>query len=218
MKKKIVIISSLLTILMLSIGITLAFLTDAEETKNTFTIGKVDISLYETAVDENGTPIKNADPVIENDYHLLPGKSYVKDPTITVKEGSDDSYVRMLVTLNKYEELISVFGTDFAPENYVTGYDKDKWVYTNQKVNTEENTITYEFRYYKVVNGYDGTTKKDNVLEPLFTTLNVPNTLDAKDFEKIEGLEISIIGHAIQVSGLETADIAWDAFTKQYGE
>lgn len=218
MKKKAVTIISVLAIITISICTTLAFLTDKETTTNTFTIGKVNISLKETDVDEHGVPIKNAEPVTENTYHLLPGKTYVKDPTITVEPGSEESYVRMLVTLNLYKEIKEVFGNDFLPENYVSGYDKTKWLYIGNEENPEENSITYEFRYYKTVNGFNGNKEEKLVLEPLFTSLMVPGEIEAKDLEKIADLKIEVIGHAIQTSGLETVEEAWNAFDEQYGK
>ena len=214
MKKKVVIITSFLLVTALSICVTLAFLTDAEETKNTFTIGSVNISLYETDVNEMGEPIEGAEPVTENTYHLLPGKTYVKDPTITVENGSDESYIRMLVTLNLYKEIKEVFGEDFLPGNFVLGYDQEKWIYIGGEENLVENTITYEFRYHKTVDSLDG----EKVLEPLFTELTVPGEVEAADLEKIADLEINVIGHAIQASGLPTAEEAWKAFDEQYNK
>lgn len=212
MKKKVVIITSFLLVAALSICVTLAFLTDAEETKNTFTIGSVNISLYETDVNEMGEPIEGAEPVTENTYHLLPGKTYVKDPTITVENGSDESYIRMLVTLNLYKEIKEVFGEDFLPGNFVIGYDQEKWIYIGGEENLVENTITYEFRYHKTVDSLDG----EKVLEPLFTELTVPGEVEAADLEKLADLEINVIGHAIQASGLATPEEAWKAFDEQY--
>ena len=218
MKKKIAIISSVFLVAVLSICVTLAFLTDAEETKNTFTIGKVNISLYETAVNDLGEPIEGADPVTENVYHLLPGKTYVKDPTITVEAGSDESYIRMLVTLNLYKEIKEVFGDDFLPGNFVSGYDQEKWLYIGSEENIVENTITYEFRYHKKVDGFNNGKEEKMLLEPLFTSLNVPGEIEATDLQKIASLEIKVVGHAIQASGLPTPEEAWNAFDEQYNK
>ena len=88
-----------------AITVTLAFLTDRESVKNTFTVGNVQIDLDESVVDPDGDPVvdENGDPVREeegNEYHLVPGKTYLKDPMVTVKAGSKRCYVRMMVTLN----------------------------------------------------------------------------------------------------------------------
>ena len=71
---------------------TMAYLTSSAEVKNTFTIGKVEIKLDETDVTNPTGP-----RVTANSYKLMPGTTYTKDPTVTVKAGSEESYVRMKV-------------------------------------------------------------------------------------------------------------------------
>lgn len=64
--------------LCVTIGGTLAWLTDkTEEVKNTFTVGNVDISLEETT----------------EDYKMVPGTEIAKDPTVTVEAGSEDCWL-----------------------------------------------------------------------------------------------------------------------------
>lgn len=152
MKKTKVLILSLCVVALIAATVlgTLAYLTDSSETKNTFTGGKVNITLDETDVDEDGVPVPGADRVAGNEYHLVPGQTYVKDPTVTVLAGSEESYVRMLVTINEISALQSIFGTGFLPENYVSGWDNTVWVWekTGEVVN---DTITYEFRYFETI-------------------------------------------------------------------
>ena len=57
---------------------TMAYLTSTDEVVNTFTVGNVAITLDETDVD-NSTPGEN-DRDQANEYKLMPGKEYVKDP------------------------------------------------------------------------------------------------------------------------------------------
>lgn len=107
---------------------TMAYLTDSKDVKNTFTVGNVTIKLDEAKVDEKGNLVKNqddtlADRVTRNEYKLLPGHTYVKDPTVTVLAPSVESYVRMKVTFNKATELIKICtDPEFADE--VTGLEK----------------------------------------------------------------------------------------------
>ena len=75
---------------------TLAYLQDSETVTNTFTVGKVDITLTETAVDVNGDPIKGEEPITnggEQFYKLMPGHDYTKDPVVTVIDDSEDAWV-----------------------------------------------------------------------------------------------------------------------------
>ena len=211
-------IACLTLIAIASTIITFALLTFETGTlSNTFTVGQVALKLDETDVDENGTPIEGADRVNGNNYKLIPGKEYVKDPTMTVLSGSEASYVRLLVTITKTKEIKEIFGSDFLPENYVTGWDKNKWISTSIKEN-EDNSITYEFRYHEVVAGYVDDKKQDLVLEPLFTKFTAPSVLTGEDLKVIEGFEIKVVGHAIQAVGFKDADEAWNAFDAEIDE
>ena len=86
LRKALLMVCCALTLVAISVGATLAYLTDSEGVTNTFTVGHVDIQLKETDVDKDGSTQKNA-------YHLLPGQTYTKDPTITVEKGSEDAFV-----------------------------------------------------------------------------------------------------------------------------
>lgn len=212
--KALIVVLCVVSVVAISVLGTLAYLTSRDEVINTFTIGDVSINLDEAAVDTDGNPIDGADRVKQNEYHLLPGKTYVKDPTVTVAKESDEAYIRMMVTVNYITELKAIFGDDFRPENYVSGWDSAKWPCV-AAVDNGDNTATYEFRYYKTVStmGADA----DLTLEPLFTSLNVPGTITSAQLKTIADLQITVEGHAIQRVGLDTADAAWAAFDAQMG-
>lgn len=216
--KAILAVLSLCLVVFSTVMVTVAYLSDSASVVNTFTVGQVEIDLDETLVDEDGTPVGDLDGDGEDDrtdqgnkYHLIPGSTYVKDPTMTVKKGSEESYVRMLVTLSCYESLIEVFGDDFLPQYFVEGWDPQVWVSTKEiKVDTANDTVTYEFRYHETVSAKDAEVK----LEPLFTHLVVPETLTKEELKKIESLEMSVEAHAIQKSGFDEAEDAWKCFVK----
>lgn len=195
---------------------TLAYLADTDEVVNTFTVGNVDIKLDEADVDTDGQPIDGADRVEGNEYHLIPGRTYVKDPTVTVMKGSEESYVRMKVTINCISQLRAVLGADFLPQNYVAGWDNAVWVYEATTEDTESNTVTYEFRYYKTVDAFEAT--EDVVLEALFTSFTLPGEITGDQLATIADLQINVVGNAIQVVGFENdEDAAWAAFDAQIG-
>jgi len=188
-----VLIACISLIAIASTIITFALLTFETDTLvNTFTVGEVSLKLDETDVDENGIPIPNADRVTGNEYKLIPGKTYVKDPTLTVLSGSEPSYVRLLVTITKAKEIKEVFGSDFLPENYVTGWDKNKWISTSIKEN-QDYSITYEFRYFEPVSGKVNDQKQDVVLTALFNSFTVPTKLTGEDLKKIKDFEINFM-------------------------
>ena len=81
MNRKKTIIAAVVLMLVLLVGGLIAYFTDTEDVKNTFTIGKVDITLTEPNWNEN------------NAKDLMPGTTVAKDPTVTVAADSADAYV-----------------------------------------------------------------------------------------------------------------------------
>lgn len=197
---------------------TIAYLTDRDEVVNTFTVGDVDITVDEEKVNPDGTPTEEEDERVKgNEYHLIPGKTYVKDPTMTIIKGSEESYVRMLLTINNLSELDSIFAPDGVDLTTIFGgYDATKWIYEGETENSSDNTITYEFRYVSIVDASEAA--EDMVLEPLFDTFTLPGTIDGDELKSIEDLEITVVGHAIQAEGFSDEDAAWTAFNVQISE
>lgn len=119
MKKAKKILSLLLCAILLvggSIAGTVAYLTSTDEVTNTFTVGKVVITLDEAKVNEAGKPVKEvkndetgntSDVVVGNvaeatrvdinNYHLLPGHEYTKDPIVHVDNASEECYLFVIV-------------------------------------------------------------------------------------------------------------------------
>ena len=105
MKKKITAIALVVCLVAVAIvGGSLAYFTDTTDAKvNEFTVGNVDIDLTE--------------PNWKGDATLMPGVSFDKDPTITVKEGSQDAYVFLKMDMNKYVSLVNLMGVDAYKNN-----------------------------------------------------------------------------------------------------
>ena len=98
MKKKLLtVVGLVLCAVLLVVGSifgTFAYLTSTPDpVTNTFTVGKVEITLDEAKVTEYGVEVANADRVKENAYKLIPGHKYIKDPTIHVAADSEDCWV-----------------------------------------------------------------------------------------------------------------------------
>ena len=91
MNKKRTIIAAIVLLLVLLVGGAIAYFTDeTDPVTNTFTLGKVSITLTEpnwvtTDSDNNGVP-----DVAEK---LVPGDSLLKNPTVTVDADSNDAFV-----------------------------------------------------------------------------------------------------------------------------
>lgn len=92
MKKIVALGSGAALLVTASVMGTMAWLQDSDAVTNTFTVGNVTITLNEAPVDANGQAT-DGDRVQANAYKLIPGKTYDKDPTVTVEAGSEDCYV-----------------------------------------------------------------------------------------------------------------------------
>ena len=201
---------------------TMAYLTDTKTVTNTFTVGKVAIKLDEAKVNEDGEPIDEKKNVVEklsdalrvekNDYHLLPGHSYTKDPTVTVLAGSEESYVRMIVTAT-FDKVLNETQLATQLDNIFTGYDS-RWERNGKKVeiagegDKAHTVITYEYRYKTTVSA----DKDNNVLPALFTGITIPSGWTNEQLAAIGGIQIKIDAYAIQADGFDTADAAWTAY------
>lgn len=189
---------------------TVAYLQDTASVVNTFTVGNVHLKLDEAVVDEKGEPTGGRTET-GNAYHLIPGETYTKDPTVTVLKGSEESYVRMMLTLNCASELDAIFAPNGAVLTEIfKGYDATKWEYVDV-TRGNDNTITYEFRYFETVKPEQN---DDLVLDALFDTVTVPNTMTGEQLATIADLKITVEAHAIQAIGFANADDAWTAFSK----
>ena len=202
----------------LSVGATLAYLTGKDEVVNTFTVGNVQIKLDEAKVNTDGTYVTDHDNRVKaNEYHLMPGHTYYKDPTVTVLAKSEDCYVRAFVTVENYQQLVKAFTNHsehwqddlFLLETVVDGWDRSQWdVY---KADTA--TGVYEFRYIgeKCVTGttYVDGGAADVVLDDLFESLTIPGYLTNAELAELQDIKITVTAQAIQADGFDTADLAW---------
>ena len=188
---------------------TMAYLTSTDTVTNTFTVGKVNIKLDEAKANPDGTLVANANRVKENQYKLLPGHTYNKDPMVTVLGGSESSYVKMTVTFSKANELDAIFAPDGADMLKIfNGYDATKWTYKGNTKDETANTRTYEFWYKEAVGAPDG----DVALDALFDSITVPGEITNEQLATIEGMTITVNAYAIQADGFADADAAWAAF------
>ncbi len=188
---------------------TMAYLTDADDVVNTFTVGSVAIQLDEADVKLDGSYETNHDSRVKaNDYKLIPGHNYIKDPTVTILKDSEKSYVRMLVTISNASALKEVFGAELPLETYVEGWDPTIWVANGITNDTDSNTITYEFRYKDTVTAPDSNV----ILDDLFESFTIPGTVTGEQLAKLKNTTITVVAHAIQADGFTDANTAWAEF------
>ena len=218
---------------------TMAYLTSTAKVENTFTIGKVEIKLDEAKVNADGIPVEGADRVTANSYKLMPGTTYTKDPTVTVKAGSEESYVRMKVTFNNAKEIIALCTDPEYADSGPTGVENAfplirmvKFVETNaakwdgiipdNMVDTED--MLADAKYF----AYDAETDTltyifyyretvtaptaDVVLPVLFDSITVPEWVTGEQLKALNDFRITVIAEAIQAGSFAGADDAWSHF------
>lgn len=117
MKKVLAMLLAVLMIVTATVAGTVAWLQDTTtEVKNTFTEGKVDITLDEGKVDETGKfEDGGTTRVTTNDYKMIPGNEYDKDPTVTVENDSEDCYLFVMFeegSAKDYIDYVSTLNTD----------------------------------------------------------------------------------------------------------
>lgn len=188
---------------------TMAYLTSTDTVTNTFTVGKVNIKLDEAKANSDGTLVEGAERVKENQYKLLPGHTYNKDPMVTVLGGSESSYVKMTVTFSMADELDAIFAPDGANLTSIfNGYDAANWTYKGNTKDAAANTRTYEFWYKEAVAAPNG----DVALDALFDSIIVPGEITGAQLATIEDMTITVNAYAIQADGFADAEAAWAAF------
>lgn len=163
----------IVAVLLLSLGIggTLAyFIASSQRVENTFTVGNVRISLTETTGSE---------------YKILPGATLIKDPFVTVQEGSDDCWLFVQVDPSQNFDLYCTYEirSEWLPLSGVSG------VYYQSVEATAVNRI---FRILK----NDRVYVRETLTEEMLDAITVSPNLD-------------ITAYAVQSEGIDTPEAAW---------
>ena len=185
--KKIVLSVAVLAIVVaLSVGMTLAYLTsEATPVNNTFTVGKVAITLDEAKVTDLG--VADGDSRVQaNEYKLIPGHEYLKDPTIHVAADSEACWLFVKVT----DEIAAIEDTTTVAAQLTT----------NGWTAVEGATGVY---WHAVVNP-NGTATDVKVFENFKVKGNA-------DLTNYAGKTIKVEAYAVQADGFDTAAAAWNA-------
>lgn len=220
-KKAFSLLLAVLLVLGCSIGATLAYLTaTTNEVTNTFTVGKVSITLQEHKYDANKNELKtdtvkdtvNQDGTTTpaNSYKLIPGKNMPKDPFVTVEANSEKCWLFVAVE-EESNKLSSGIENDVVQYSVKTG--TDGW---NSFVGTEYNFKDGVSVYYRVVN--TATTDQNiYVLEPngeceIDGHENGCVTVNADVTDEVtDAPSLTFTAAAIQYDGLEPATTGGDA-------
>ena len=162
--------------------VTMAFLTSTDSVNNTFTVGKVKITLDEAKVDDMGVVDTTATSRVKaNTYKLIPGHMYVKDPTVHVDATSEDSW--LFVKLEN--GLVNIIdNTTIEAQMAANG-----WTAVTGK--------TGVYAYRSIVSA------GDNV--KVFGSFTLKGDADVASYANAK---ISVTAYAIQADGFATSDAA----------
>ena len=181
MKKALFIILSVALIVCGTVAGTLAWLTDKTgEVKNTFTVGDINIELKETTGET---------------YKMVPGIELEKNPTVTVKAGSEACWLFVKVDKSTNFDNFMTFGMadGWKPLDGVAG------VYYREVGDKSAEGTTDES--FAVISGNKVTVKTEVTKE----------MLTAKDFANPT---LTFTAYAIQSAGFTTAAAAWAEASK----
>ena len=194
---------------------TLAYLTAKDTVTNTFTVGSVSFdsenALDESDVNEYGEQLYvsqvGGEPVVkddvnatetlaprvkENEYKLIPGHTYTKDPIIHILAGSEDCYLFV-----KVENGIAAI-EDNSTNTIAAQLAANGWVSLVVDGETVANV-------YCKVDPVETEADKNNDIK-IFESFKIATNADVSTYGNAE---IVITAYAVQADGFDSAAAAW---------
>lgn len=204
---------ALVLVLGCAVGGTIAWLTATTDTVvNTFTYGKVGITLQEHKYDQS-TNALTSEYVTENTYKIVPGMNMPKDPFITVLSDSEDCWVFL-----KVEEENFIKGLSYRLCDYWKPVDGESNVYYSKEPNSDK----YPAKEYP----YGAPTGKNmnlSILDPIsaatgdMNTITVSGDISKEDLEKLGSKQpqLKFTAYAVQGSYSNNPNDAWKLIKDQ---
>lgn len=195
-KRTLVTVVAMILVCVLSVSVTLAYLYDKSATViNTFSVGNVKITLDEADVDDSDDDGSTTDRDTENNYKLVSGATFDKDPTVHVSKYSEESYVfvEVIVDADVAAVLESTGEKSIAAQMTANG-----WTKLEGNIYSYNTTVT-------------GLGKPADVDLPIFTTISVKSGATGEQLAAAADDDITITAYAIQADGLGSASAAWAA-------
>lgn len=197
-RKILVSLAALALVAAISIGGTLAYLTSQATVENTFTVGKITITLDEAKVTNDGKVV-DAPRQTSNVYKLMPGHEYTKDPKVHVAADSENSWLFV-----KVENGLAAF------ESNNEGYTKIADQITANGWTALPSVAGVYYKEYTTQN-----TVKD---EPVFGNFKIAdNAQSITGWGDAADAKIIVTAYAIQKDGMADAADAWSKLTTQLG-
>lgn len=190
MRRALLSLSMMLVVAFVAVTGTIAWLTaETKVVTNTFSVGDVTINLDEAKVTEYGV-VDGTDRVKENSYKLLPGHTYVKDPTVYVETPSEPCYVFVKVV----NPIAAIEADATETQKKIAGQmEANNWL----PLQGQENVY-----YYNGV--VDARTAKQTL--PVFANFVIKNDADVSSYA---GTVITVDAYAVQQDGSNSPAEAW---------
>ena len=218
---------------LLSLGGTMAYMTDHESAENRFTVGKVDFNLYERNWDgerPDGTYATSSNATssnatssnalgMEQAENMYAGMEINKDPAIK-NNSKNDAYLRMTVkvpvaTVSTADRDGNLVDGGIQKETELFSYELNP--YCGMKPVSYWPTVENGFHVYEYMYTGDGyheiPVPAGHNIPPLFHTVTFANVVDGEINEETEFIYVEF--KAIQSGGFDTPEDAWRAYDNQ---
>lgn len=218
---------------LLSLGGTMAYMTDHESAENRFTVGKVDFNLYERNWDgerPDGTYATSSNATssnatssnalgMEQAENMYAGMKINKDPAIK-NNSKNDAYLRMTVkvpvaTVSTADRDGNLVDGGIQKETELFSYELNP--YCGMKPVSYWPTVENGFHVYEYMYTGDGyheiPVPAGHNIPPLFHTVTFANVVDGEINEETEFIYVDF--KAIQSGGFDTPEDAWRAYDNQ---
>ena len=191
MKKSIALVMMAVLLVAASVMGTLAFLTSTDAVENTFTVGKVAITLDEAKVNVYGeVDASVANRVKGNTYKLIPGHKYTKDPIVHLASDSEACWLFVKV------------------DNGIAAIEADTKIAEQITTNGWTALAGVDGVYYKQVDANNTAAAIDY---PVFETFKLDGEADVSNYENAA---VKVTAYAIQADGFTSALAAWTEVSK----
>ena len=230
MKKKVLTVALVVALIAIMVSGTLAYFTDNDEVTNTFTIGSVEIDLWENGVEAGETmsmgqliPVVGSDPTKETDNYQL--------KAVQVKNtGLNPAYVEVFIAVPKVLDDAGVLKLmDNYPNDETYG-----WTNLGKAGEMTQGTVAYNVYKYRYSTALNAGVITDEAIEYVYinseadidVTRDANGTITAAYFTMGDttvdfnvaamALDVYVASWAIQSEGFETAESALSTFGKAH--
>lgn len=195
-KRTMIFVTAMVLLFAMVTGSTLAYMTSKSGTvTNTFTYGNIKITLDELDVDEDDNANDNKEYTVggvttirdtANQYKLIAGSTYVKDPTVHIQPNSESCYIFVNVQNN-------LLKAGLGGETIETQMSAKGWTKANATISDDACTVWYKASAFATSESV-----QDAVL---FETVDIAATVGGS--ESTSSSSIVIEAYAVQSANMK---------------